>query len=79
MKIHLGIDFDNTLVSYDELFWKLARESNLIPESIAVKKEAVRDYLRSIDKEGNWTEMQGTVYGLRIEEAKPFTGVKEAL
>ena len=75
----VGLDFDNTIVCYDRLFHRLARERGLIPESVPATKGAVRDYLRSIGREDDWTEMQGEGYGPRIKDAEPFPGVKEFL
>jgi len=75
----IGIDFDNTLVAYDTLFHRVAREQELIPVNLPVNKTAVRDYLRTTGQENLWTEMQGTVYGARIAEAEVFAGVKEFL
>lgn len=71
----VGIDFDNTLVCYDRLFHCLALERGLIPDMIPPNKQAVRDYLRRIDREDDWTEMQGEVYGPRIREAEAFPGI----
>ncbi|NDC36586.1 MAG: haloacid dehalogenase-like hydrolase [Proteobacteria bacterium] len=70
----IGIDFDNTIVSYDSLTIKLFKE--LYPEVTAELhgKAQVRDYLRSIKREDVWTEMQGTLYGVRISEAESFEG-----
>ncbi len=75
----VGLDFDNTIVCYDRLFHRLAREKGLIPSHIPATKGAVRDYIRSIDREDDWTEMQGVGYGPRISDAEPFPGVKEFL
>ena len=75
--LRLGIDFDNTIVSYDALFHKVACEGKWIPEDLPVSKLSVRDYLRGIGKEPVWTEMQGVVYGARIQEAEAFPGVHE--
>lgn len=71
----IGIDFDNTIVCYDELFHKVAVEQNAVPDSVAMNKVAVRDYLRLIGSEEIWTEMQGYVYGVRMGEAKMYEGV----
>lgn len=71
---HIGLDFDNTIVSYDRLFVKLAFERGLFPKEVPPHKTAVRDYLRKIGKEDQWTELQGFVYGDRILEATPFDG-----
>jgi hypothetical protein len=72
----IGIDFDNTIVSYDALFWKVARERELIPDTVPVSKDAVRNYLRSCGHEQTWVEMQGYVYGSRMGEALPAPGVE---
>lgn len=71
----IGFDFDNTIVSYDALFHKVAVEQKVVPETIDVNKVAVRNYLRNENKEDIWTEMQGYVYGERMQEASPFEGV----
>lgn len=73
--MHLGVDFDNTIVCYDALFHRVAREQNLIPVDVPVNKSDVRNYLRRVDNEVAWTEMQGTVYGGRMREATPYPGV----
>jgi len=73
----IGIDFDNTIVSYDKLFYKVALEGSYIPEELEPTKTHVRDYLRRVDKEDVWTEMQGYVYGVRMGEADVFPGVFE--
>ena len=75
----IGLDFDNTIVSYDRLFHRVALEKNLIPKEIAVNKFEVRNYLRQIGKEDVWTEMQGYVYGARMEEANAYEGAIEFL
>ena len=75
----VGLDFDNTIVCYDRLFHRLARERELIPNTVPATKSAVRDYLRSIDRENDWTEMQGVGYGPRISDAEPFPGVLDFL
>ena len=75
----VGLDFDNTIVCYDRLFHRLATERGLMPAGVAENKGAVRDYLRSIGREDDWTEMQGVGYGPRISDAEPFPGVKDFL
>ncbi|HJZ54805.1 MAG TPA: hypothetical protein VKE74_07590 [Gemmataceae bacterium] len=75
----VGLDFDNTIVCYDRLFHRLARERGLLPDHVPATKGAVRDHLRSIDREDDWTEMQGVGYGPRISDAEPFPGVREFL
>ncbi|MGZ0080406.1 hypothetical protein [Methylomonas sp. YC3] len=75
--MRIGLDFDNTIVSYDELFHKVAREQNLVPPETPVNKLAVRDHLRAVGQEDRWTEMQGYVYGARMDEAAVYPGVIE--
>jgi hypothetical protein len=67
--MRIGIDFDNTIVSYDALFHQIALEKNLISLNLPVSKLAVRDHLRAEDKEDLWTLMQGEVYGSRMGAA----------
>ncbi len=73
----IGVDFDNTIVCYDRLFYDLAVERSLIPQTVSADKESVRNYLRGQGREEAWTELQGLAYGLRIGEAEPFFGVRE--
>ena len=75
----LGLDFDNTLIRYDELFYQVALDKGLIPSDLLKTKNAVRDYLRQAGNEEEWTLLQGEVYGSRIQEAIAFEGMQEAL
>ena len=65
----VGIDFDNTIVCYDDIFHREALDRELIPAATPARKEAVRDYLRQQDKEDLWIELQGYVYGPGITSA----------
>src|SRR5882672_139284 len=75
----IGVDFDNTIVSYDALFHKVGCERGWFGAEIPVNKSDVRNYLRRVGREDDWTEMQGYVYGARMAEAAMFPGVKEFL
>ena len=75
----LGLDFDNTLVRYDNLFHQLALEKDLIDESLVADKTVIRDYLRSQGQDEEFTLLQGEVYGLRILEAEPAEGMLDSL
>jgi hypothetical protein len=77
--MRIGVDFDNTLVSYDQLFHRVALDQQVIPADLARTKIAVRDHLRRIGREPVWTEMQGTVYGARMDEAQAYPGAIEFL
>lgn len=78
MKIdkNIGIDFDNTIVTYDDVFYKYAFELRLISHKVEKNKKAIRDAIRRLP-EGNdkWTELQGMVYGTYMEEAELMQGV----
>jgi len=73
----IGIDLDNTIVCYDAVFERLATEQVLPHYVASAGKQAIRDYLRQQDREGEWTVMQGKAYGSRMSEAQPFEGVLE--
>ena len=51
MPQRIGIDFDNTIVCYDDVFHEVAREQGLIPNDLPANKGAVRDHLRAIGRE----------------------------
>lgn len=73
----VGVDFDNTIVCCDGLFHRAAVEKGLIPAAVPVAKGRVRDYLLERDQEDAWTELQGYVYGVLIQDAPFFPGVLE--
>lgn len=73
--MRIGMDFDNTIVNYNQVFHQVACEKELISVSFPRNKLEIRDYLRKHDKEDEWTEMQGYVYGKRMNDATPFPGV----
>jgi hypothetical protein len=73
----VGVDFDNTIVCYDQLFYRVAMERGLIAPDVPASKGKVRDYLRQRGQEEVWTALQGYVYGARMQEAQPFPGVLE--
>jgi hypothetical protein len=71
----IGLDFDNTIVDYNELFYQVALELNLVPKTIKATKLSVRSYLREIGNEAAWTEMQGYVYGAKMSNAIIYEGL----
>lgn len=72
----IGIDFDNTIVDCDKLFYQSAVEKGLISGG-EMSKEEIRDALRRAGKEDDWTRLQGFVYGSALLDAPPFEGVRE--
>ena len=67
----LGLDFDNTLVQYDNIFHQLAIEKKLIDQPIAPTKTAIRNYLRKNGLDHQFTLLQAEAYGPRILDAAP--------
>jgi hypothetical protein len=65
--MRIGIDFDNTIACYDGVFYAAAVERGLIPVALPTDKTSVRNYLRTIGREDDWTELQGYVYGARMD------------
>jgi hypothetical protein len=79
-ELTIGIDLDNTLVCYDELFHCVAREEGLIDSSCSKSKEKIRDTIRLLpDGERKWTRLQAIVYGPRMLAATAFPGAEEFL
>ena len=71
----IGIDFDNTIVDYDDVFLTAAKERGLVDEKIRGGKEAIREVLRlKPNGENAWQSLQGYVYGKRITDAVMFEG-----
>lgn len=76
-KYVIGVDFDNTLVSYDALLQSLARERGWLPEGTYPSKKEIRDFLRRLPEgEEQWQRLQAVAYGPRIAEARPAEGAE---
>jgi hypothetical protein len=73
----IGIDLDNTIVCYDDVFYQAAQLQDLLPPHVGKTKGEVRDFFRSVGQEDRWTELQGFVYGARMDLAQPFAGVEK--
>jgi len=77
--MRIGVDFDNTIVRYEDAFHQAAVERGLIPPTLRASKERIRDYLRQQGHELKWTELQGYVYGPGMAAAEPYPGVLDCL
>jgi hypothetical protein len=77
--MRIGVDFDNTLVCYDGVFHRAALERGLIPSDLPSGKNDVRDYLNASGRGAAFTELQGYVYGARMDLAALYPGVVEFL
>ena len=75
----IGIDFDNTIVVYNSLFYKIALDKKLIPAEFPRNKIKIRDFLRNQNKDHEFTKLQSEVYGKRILDAEPAPNVFESL
>lgn len=72
--MRIGIDFDNTIACYDGVFHKAALERGLIPADLGASKNAVRDFLNGSGRKDDFTELQGYVYGARMDLVAPYAG-----
>lgn len=80
MAFRIGIDFDNTIVCYDEVFVRTAKAEALIPHDLRGGKAAVRDFiLRLNGGEEKWQRLQGRVYGDQMDDAALFGGAARFL
>lgn len=76
--MHIGIDFDNTIVSYDSLFFRSAIELGLTGPGVQPVKNAVREYIRSLENgEQQWQKLQAVVYCYRMKDAELMDGVSD--
>lgn len=74
-RLRIGIDFDNTIACYDGVFHRAALERGLIPADLPTSKNSVRDHLNGSGRKDEFTELQGYVYGARMDLAAPYPGV----
>jgi len=80
MVFRIGIDFDNTIVCYDEVFVLAATAEGLIPHDLRGGKAAVRDFIRNLSGgEEKWQRLQGRVYGDQMDDASLFEGAARFL
>jgi FMN phosphatase YigB (HAD superfamily) len=75
--MRIGLDFDNTIACYDGVFHAAAVERGLVPAELPTDKTSVRNHLRAIGREDDWTELQGYVYGARMDLVSPYPGVAD--
>lgn len=75
--MRIGIDFDNTIACYDGVFHRAALERGLIPSDLPAGKNSVRDFLNGSGRRDAFTELQGYVYGARMDLAVPCPGARE--
>ena len=72
----IGIDLDNTIISYDDVFQLAANKFGLLDNNNCLSKESLRNQIRNQKNgEKKWQKLQGYVYGEGINEAVLFPGV----
>jgi len=72
----IGIDLDNTIISYDKAFRLGAIYAGLVDKSCNLNKKDLRDLIRKgLNGEAAWQKLQGYVYGEGIKKAVLFPGV----
>src|SRR3990167_4986523 len=76
--MRIGIDFDNTIICYDQLFCDLAKSWQLLDSHWQGNKQAVKEMMHALP-EGDliWQRLQGKAYGEFIQQATLFVGFKE--
>lgn len=78
--IIIGIDFDNTIINYDELMYALAIKESLIGPKTSKNKKEIRDTLRKLPGgDLQWQKIQAEAYGNSISKALLAPGIKEFL
>ena len=77
--LKLGLDFDNTIVCYDDAIAILAEELFDLPPEVPRSKIGVRDHLRDTGREAEWTAFQGELYGPGMRHAQPFDGAVQSM
>ena len=78
MTITIGLDFDNTIVSYDMAIKKLADEKFGIRNSNLTKNDLKKQLIQKFG-EDEWTKFQGYLYGPGMEHAIPYKGSVEVI
>lgn len=72
----VGVDFDNTIVDYDELMHEIALEKGFISPGVYKSKIQIRESVRRLETgELKWRMVQAEAYGPRILKAKLIKGV----
>ena len=70
MKKNIGIDFDNTIVNYDNLIVDVAKILySPLPKNFSNKND-IKQYIIKEYSEKKWTDLQGLIYGPLINGAK---------
>ena len=78
--MRIGLDFDNTLACYHQVFGQIAREQGIVSKGWKGGKTELRSQLRSYPEgELLWQRIQGLVYGKYMHRATMFPEVANFL
>jgi len=77
-EVVIGIDFDNTIINYDKIIYKIAREKEFIPINYPCDKRIIKNAIMALPQgDLKWQNIQAKIYGKRINEAHLAQGVLE--
>ena len=74
----IGVDLDNTIICYDNVFAHVARTLGYDCDG-ALTKNSIKTWFNNKGMDYKFTEIQGLVYGKYIKHADLFGGVKDCL
>jgi len=77
--MRIGLDFDNTIVCYDEAISILANKLFELPSEVPRTKVGVRNFLRAAGRGEEWSAFQGELYGPGMCLAQPFDGAIDTM
>src|SRR5258708_7479707 len=78
---HVGLDLDNTIISYDDAFGKVAAAIGLLPagHGLRTKGPVKARLITPARGEQDWMRLQGQVYGRHIDSAVLGDGVADCI
>lgn len=80
MSLCIGVDFDNTIACYDQVFTNIAKQEGLLGETFMLAKAEVKArILAGSEGDINWQKLQGQIYGKYMNLASVFPGFAEFL
>jgi hypothetical protein len=73
---HIGLDFDNTIVDYRNVYKSLAKKFD-VPASGVINKNIIKKFIITEFGEPQWTKLQGEIYGPLIDLATLSVGFEK--
>lgn len=73
---HIGLDLDNTIVDYRNVYKTLAKKFD-VPTSGVINKNIIKNYIITEFGEAQWTKLQGEIYGPLMELASLSVGFEK--